>query len=44
MECVRFTAGFVLTGPYEDGWSEEATPLHPYTPMYIATRAVKPAS
>jgi len=40
----QLAAGFLLAGLYEDGWSEEATPLHRYTPLYIATRAVKPAT
>ncbi len=35
-------AGFVITGLYEDWWSDEATPLNKYSPTTIVTRAVKP--
>jgi hypothetical protein len=38
----QLAAGFVLTGLYEDGWSDDATPLNQYAPMYLATRALKP--
>jgi hypothetical protein len=38
----QLEAGFVLTGLYEDHWSEEATPLDPYFPVGLATRALKP--
>lgn len=38
----QLAAGFVLTGLYEDRWSDEVTPLNRYTPMYLATRALKP--
>jgi SAM-dependent methyltransferase len=38
----QLTAGFVLTALYEDGWSDEVTPLNRYSPMYLATRAAKP--
>jgi SAM-dependent methyltransferase len=38
----QLAAGFVLTGLYEDGWSDEVTPLNRYSPMYLATRALKP--
>ena len=40
----QLAAGFMLTGLYEDGWSDEVTPLNRYSPMYIATRALKPGS
>lgn len=35
-------AGLVITGLYEDTWSDEATPLNKYSPTTIVTRAVKP--
>jgi SAM-dependent methyltransferase len=35
-------AGFMITGFYEDYWSDEATPLNKYMPTSAATRAVKP--
>lgn len=38
----QLEAGFVLTGFYEDGWSDEETPLNRLTPTFMATRAVKP--
>lgn len=38
----QLAAGFVLTGLYEDGWEDEVTPLNRYSPMYLATRALKP--
>jgi len=34
-------AGFVLTGLYEDGWSESVTPLCGLTPVAVAMRAVR---
>lgn len=34
-------AGFVISGFYEDYWSDEATALNKYAPTYIATKAVK---
>ena len=37
----QIAAGFLLAGLYEDGWSEEATPLHRFSPLYLATRALK---
>lgn len=37
----QLDAGFVLTGLYEDSWSDEATPLNRYAPVAIATRACK---
>lgn len=37
----QLAAGFVLTDLYEDTWSDDATPLNPYLPVAIATRAVK---
>ncbi|MEQ9618898.1 MAG: methyltransferase domain-containing protein [Deltaproteobacteria bacterium] len=38
----QIEAGFVITGFYEDWWSDEATPLNEYSPTTIVTRAVKP--
>jgi len=35
-------AGFYITGFYEDTWSDEATALNKFMPVFIATRAVKP--
>lgn len=35
----QLAAGFVITGLYEDAWSDEATPLNKYSPTSIATRA-----
>ncbi|MEM7356023.1 MAG: class I SAM-dependent methyltransferase [Acidobacteriota bacterium] len=37
----QLTAGFVITGLYEDSWDDEATPLNRFAPVAIATRAVK---
>jgi SAM-dependent methyltransferase len=34
-------AGFLISGFYEDYWSDEATALNKYAPTYIATKAVK---
>jgi hypothetical protein len=36
------SAGFVLTGLYEDNWSDKATLFNKFAPVAIATRAVKP--
>lgn len=38
----QLAAGFVLTGLYEDAWSDEATLFNRFAPVAIATRAVKP--
>lgn len=39
----QLTAGFILTGFYEDYEPEgDQRPLRDYLPTYIATRAVKP--
>lgn len=38
----QLRAGLVITGFYEDDWSDEVTPLNRYGPMYIATLARKP--
>jgi len=38
----QLRAGFVLTDLYEDSWSDEATSLNRFSPVAIATRAVKP--
>jgi len=35
----QIKAGFSITGFYEDDWSDEATPLNKFGPMYIATLA-----
>jgi hypothetical protein len=37
----QLAAGFVLTGLYEDTWSDEATLFNRFSPVAIATRAVK---
>lgn len=37
----QIRAGFVISGLYEDVWSNEATPLNSYSPTNIATRATK---
>jgi SAM-dependent methyltransferase len=37
----QLRAGMVVTDLYEDNWSDEATPLNKYGPMYIATLARK---
>lgn len=38
----QIEAGFVITGFYEDGWSDDATLLNRFSPMFISTRATKP--
>jgi len=39
----QISAGFVITGLYEDsGRDSSSNPLHHYTPMFVATRALKP--
>lgn len=38
----QIAAGFLIAGFYEDYWTDEATPLNKYTPVFIATKAVKP--
>ena len=38
----QLAAGFMLTGLYEDRWSDELTPLNRYTPTFLATRGLKP--
>jgi SAM-dependent methyltransferase len=38
----QITAGFVLTGFYEDCWTDEATLLNRYSAVSIATKATKP--
>ncbi|MCC6415210.1 MAG: class I SAM-dependent methyltransferase [Opitutaceae bacterium] len=35
----QLKAGFAITGFYEDDWSDGATPLTRYGPMYLATLA-----
>ena len=37
----QLAAGFVLSGFYEDRWSDEATPLNAYMPTSMATLALK---
>ncbi|MFV0388383.1 MAG: class I SAM-dependent methyltransferase [Pyrinomonadaceae bacterium] len=37
----QISAGFVITGFYEDEWNNEATELNKYCSTFIATRAVK---
>ncbi|HET8783279.1 MAG TPA: class I SAM-dependent methyltransferase [Pyrinomonadaceae bacterium] len=38
----QIDAGFLISGFYEDDWSDEATNLNKYTPTFIATLALKP--
>ncbi len=38
----QIAAGFVITGMYEDSWSDEATSLNRFSPVAMATRAFKP--
>ena len=38
----QLKAGFVLSDLYEDTWSDEATLFNRFSPVAIATRAVKP--
>lgn len=38
----QLAAGFVITGLYEDGWSDQATVFNRFSPLALATRAVKP--
>ena len=40
----QIAEGFVITGLYEDGWSDEATAFNRFSPLAIATRAFKPGS
>ena len=37
----QLDAGFVIAGFYEDGWTDEASRLHPYMPIFMATLAIK---
>jgi len=39
----QLAAGFVLTALYEDGGSDDITPLNRYTPRYVAVSAMKRA-
>jgi len=39
----QLSAGFVLTGLYEDEWSDDATLFNKFSPVAIATRSIKPA-
>jgi SAM-dependent methyltransferase len=38
----QIDAGFLISGFYEDYWTDEATNLNKYTPTFIATLALKP--
>lgn len=38
----QIAAGFVITGFYEDYWSDNATALNKFAPTFIATKALKP--
>ncbi|WP_291519620.1 class I SAM-dependent methyltransferase [Acidovorax sp.] len=38
----QISAGFGITGFYEDRWSDEATVFNRFSPVAIATRAIKP--
>jgi len=38
----QIAAGFVITGFFEDGWTEAKGLIHKFLPCYIATRALKP--
>ena len=40
----QLEAGFLISGFYQDDWSDEATPLNPYMPTSFATCAIKPDS
>jgi SAM-dependent methyltransferase len=37
----QIAAGFLIAGLYEDYWTDEATPLNKYTPLFIATKSIK---
>jgi len=37
----QIKAGFVITGFYEDWWSDEATMLNKFTPTFMSTKATK---
>ncbi len=37
----QIEAGFVITGFYEDWWSDEATLLNKYSPTFFSTKATK---
>lgn len=38
----QLQAGFIITGFYEDGWTDEARLLNKYAQTFIATKAIKP--
>ncbi|HEY0547872.1 MAG TPA: class I SAM-dependent methyltransferase [Pyrinomonadaceae bacterium] len=38
----QLDAGFLLAGFFEDYWTDEATTLNKYLPVYLNTRAIKP--
>jgi SAM-dependent methyltransferase len=40
----QIAAGFAIVGFYEDSWSDEATPLNRFSPVAMATLAVKVTS
>lgn len=37
----QLAAGFVITGFYEDWWSDEETPLNRFSPTSMATRSIR---
>ncbi|NNE97838.1 MAG: class I SAM-dependent methyltransferase [Pyrinomonadaceae bacterium] len=37
----QIEAGFIISGFFEDYWSDEATALNKYCPTFIATKAIK---
>jgi len=40
----QLAAGFILAAMYEDWWTEDQVAINKFSPMSIATRAVKPAA
>lgn len=38
----QIAAGFLITGFYEDSWTEEAQLLSKFAPTFISTKAIKP--
>ena len=38
----QIEAGFLISGFYEDGWTDEARPLNKYLQTFISTKAIKP--
>ena len=37
----QIDAGFLIAGLYEDSWTDEASRLNPYMPIFVATLALK---